>query len=1207
MNGIKKAVVKANFFERGEATKYSLLRTTIEAPNATISVLWNIHEISLCITYDRAERICVRCGNANFSLVPENQETLCSVRMNEIGTTVVDLGQQIPLVIEIIYKGQIATLDAILKLCDYQLIYNNPCNDLSSFDQIISSVAGLDTCNMQNAEVGSVLTPNGICLFDRYSNQTNHEASNHALIAQNIIGLNCTDCSLLLECDMQIDKMPMYDSAKVIPVAVYSCGIYFVLNDAETEVSSFFGIYRTQNDLIFFVNSGYHFYITPIEKHLGDRFHLGVILESDRRLAVYIDHKKIFTFSSFYANYRRRDKFTENAITIRMQRRLMAESHEDDFEVSLQNLHVIHDYTQSIIESISNQDLLGIEYPNQQNSKEISLLVEPLTLRKQADGLSYKISTPITWKSSNTQVLSDNAVPRRPETVGEFVTLSMMLKSGDEIVTQKNFPFFIPALAPQGNVLCVKQDLDPYTGSAVFEDTVLSLHENENSVVYDFGTSVTATFACLKTLETNKTYISKAFLSLYASEDNIIYTRISDFSILYAENEIFFYNFAITARYLKIHSVAVGNQSGIIQNTLQRLMVAKNDKIFLRDGGGTFTESTQFLVENTAQKTLNDHIVIRSLESLPINIEKCNNNFTDLRFVLNGKVLPYALIDNVCYIRVFELPNDGVTINILYGNPDAEDMQNAMEALEIQYGSRKLGSLGGNYWVNTVGKMPNGDLLQMTTSGCTHLLSRRSIDGGHTWGDWIVISNSASVNPISGGGFIVDEEQDVVFLIGHCNLDRANHKLLQFIIESHDSGYTWSDPKYMQTPYPWSLSYSDGIKLHHSKNGVNYVFSYCGTLNKDALGTASSFYSCNNGITWNASNSHISFGSEEAQRKTLHKEGGCSEETIYEKKDGTLVMWTRYETSAFEPHFAVSRSYDSGITWGETRLSNIYASNTQPIIVEYNNKPLLFWGGNNAMGSTSHVRFPFSIAYSNDEAESFRGIKNMLFQTQYADLSNRHEITNPDAVIQTYHGIDHAFIVAKEYFILIEDFGNAFYKTKGAYDTFEKNTPYDEGWLPIAGALKTNVVNETRCMHLGGADSVSRSIPELRQGDISITFYIEQLGKGFSIDYQAAYQSLHNISAPLSLSIDSNGFINYSLQQDKIKTNLHCGQGKNALCIHIDDHLENVKLTLNGQSVDIPMNKEIGDYICYVNVWNQPDCILDIEHFMVIDQEDHTI
>ena len=125
---------------------------------------------------------------------------------------------------------------------------------------------------------------------------------------------------------------------------------------------------------------------------------------------------------------------------------------------------------------------------------------------------------------------------------------------------------------------------------------------------------------------------------------------------------------------------------------------------------------------------------------------------------------------------------------------------------------------------------------------------------------------------------------------------------------------------------------------------------------------------------------------------------------------------------------------------------------------------------------------------------------------------------------------------------------------------------------------------------------------EIRKGEISLTFYADQIGSGFALELQAAYTNLRHVAAPISLSFDQDGIL---YTAEKTPTNIKLQSGKNTLHLSFDGADDTAVLTLNGCATAIPFDRSIAPYLCYINIWNQPDCILDIERFIAIDTEDH--
>ena len=311
------------------------------------------------------------------------------------------------------------------------------------------------------------------------------------------------------------------------------------------------------------------------------------------------------------------------------------------------------------------------------------------------------------------------------------------------------------------------------------------------------------------------------------------------------------------------------------------------------------------------------------------------------------------------------------------------------------------------------------------------------------------------------------------------------------------------------------------------------------------------------------------------------------------------MLWSRYESTADEPHFAVSHSHDSGITWEPARLGNLYTSNTQPVITVCRGVPILLWGGNNAMGASSHMRFPLSVAYSEDEAESFHGIQNLIFASRYADLTNRFEVTNPDLALTGYQDTEHAYIVAKDYCMLIEDFADCIFRTKGAYDDFTLATPAEEGWIAFAGRAEHAFRDGTGCMRLRRAAAVSRSLPQLENGCILLTLRLSA-SAAMTLELQTAYADHPGVAPPVTLNL-CTGEAPADGRALLLPPDTPC-----TLRFELDSRQGLVTLTCGNTTELFRFDPERLPGVCCLNLWSTAGCC-DVLRFVAIDREDHTI
>jgi len=183
---------------------------------------------------------------------------------------------------------------------------------------------------------------------------------------------------------------------------------------------------------------------------------------------------------------------------------------------------------------------------------------------------------------------------------------------------------------------------------------------------------------------------------------------------------------------------------------------------------------------------------------------------------------------------------------------------------------------------------------------------RRSIDGGRTWGERIILSNGYRRNTKNNPVMIADGAR-VYFL--HCE----NYKRL-FCRISDDYGLTWGDDQELtdsfaaQMSIPWNdvaVGPGHGTKL---SNGRLIVPMWCAYNPFDIFShrpsVALSYYSDDSGKTWNIGE--------------LIDGVNPSEGTVEELTDGTVIMNIRNEHES--KCRLIAKSKDYGSTWSELYL-----------------------------------------------------------------------------------------------------------------------------------------------------------------------------------------------------------------------------------------------------------------------------------------------
>jgi hypothetical protein len=432
-----------------------------------------------------------------------------------------------------------------------------------------------------------------------------------------------------------------------------------------------------------------------------------------------------------------------------------------------------------------------------------------------------------------------------------------------------------------------------------------------------------------------------------------------------------------------------------------------------------------------------------------------------------------------------------------------------------------------------------------------------------------------------------------------------------YIFESNDSGYTWSGPVHPENAPEYAISYSDGITLSDADGdgpNVDYVFTtgVMRDLSNMAFSTTG-FYSRDGGKTWRFSDSIIN--AEDGDNNFA--EGGLSEETVWEKKDGSLLLYARCQIAEIT-HFAKSHSYDRGVTWenvGKNSFSNIFTSNTQPIIAPLDSQPVLMWAGNNSLGGRTYQRYPLNMALSYDDGETFRDIVGIDFATVIAtaDRNTGDALhTNPDMAIYEKHGVKQSYVISSMHTMHIVDFDNYLRKTKGAFDSFEDGY-ISEGWLVSYGKAGITPIGATdgkNALRVRENSLLSRTLHYMEAGKIFFDLTPICVGEGFSVELQTAFNNEQTKTATISFGIDGDGHIFYN-DPDKGKTYLKKYLSEDRtyeVCISFDASEKQATLTIDGKSFDIDFDSRF-DAVSYVGIFTNDLSSLALDRFIAIREK----
>lgn len=1237
-----KTMIRAAFTGKKDTTP---LETSLVSESgdlqAAVSATWTAETVTVFVSYAEADAISVTLGSATKSLHTDaSGRSSTSFSYAEIGAELTDLEQKLPLQVLVTKGEKKASFDGFVMLCDYETF--TYC-DLSGSSVFQSSKLSLyrSTSVVKNADAGSKAENGGLRIWDRYSESgKNYAKLRNRVSTAPISKIEATSKNLLAEFDIRIDSMPVYEWNSLTQDASY--GLSFVLSEEEGGTSVLVGFLNTASGIGIFLNGKDTDAGTDSSdilytgKRLGETLHMGFVWSSGE-MDVYLDGALLGHFSD--VNVARSAGYGDHTASFVWQRNdSAAKSAADSFEARIDHFGLAYLTDYSLVQTITPTTILGKDYRTVAG-EDIYLASSALSLPTELNNSKYGLSSRVIWQSSDPSVVTEQGELIQPKEAGEFVSLTAFLADGDKIVSKKSFSLFVKASDPSERVLWKKNDADPFSGTATAADTSYIVDDTNNSIVYDMG-SVTEINRAVLVSRNTKNRVTGNFVALYVSDDNQTYTAIPEFCMLHADSELYFYDFSVTGRYLKIHFTYSQSPeySVAIFNSLQRAMRAYYSTEPLLSGDGSFAKSVSVTVENPKSATVYNKIVTYTLEQLGIAASDLRSDLSDIRFRCGDAELPHYYANGVFYVRILEIAaNSSVQVKVLYGNVSAGSVSDGNATLEIEYGTKTITERpGGVAWRNSVAVMPDGSLLSVGPyDGNGYLGMERSTDGGHSWTATKKITVIGSANgQEQGGGFIVDYDRNIVYFLAYKNNGSGD----MYILKSTDSGENWT----VQQSFSGIgvFTYSDGIKVScydGSGPNVDYVFSVVVssyiTDGSEWSGFASSLYSKDGGETWVLSDTRIRYGSLPENTYWASHESGVSEETVWEKKDGTLILYARYQgyddvnRTLDVPHFVVAYSYDHGVTWKDIKLSTVYTTNTQPILAEYDGISLLLWGGNNSAAFRSYDRFPLNVAYSVDDAENFIGIMDISYQTElmhrieYRPDSEKYIVTNPDIAVFEKGGVDCAYILITNYRILIENFSNYLYKTKGAFDSFETGDAASEGWATVSGTTvdpgpdtkvpgelptigKTGATDGEYAMQLGSYTEVSRSVPYTQKGEFFFDWYIERLGGGTTFELQAAYNRKANITSPVVLYISSAGDVcYYDSSNILVKTGLKIGAGAHRFSIVFDAEAGTARLTLDGQTVDIAWRTGCGDAVCFFHIRNGNDASVALDRFGLISAD----
>jgi hypothetical protein len=185
-----------------------------------------------------------------------------------------------------------------------------------------------------------------------------------------------------------------------------------------------------------------------------------------------------------------------------------------------------------------------------------------------------------------------------------------------------------------------------------------------------------------------------------------------------------------------------------------------------------------------------------------------------------------------------------------------------------------------------------------------------------------------------------------------------------------------------------------------------------------------------------------------------------------------------------------------------------------------------------------------TLAYSDDQMQTWKQKLNLFSQTSHEKYGDDAFSPDGSLIVQSsltktsYQGSDDAYASWWNFWygdggILIEDFHDMLYKTKGAADEFETTSSKYEGWVAVWGSAEiTRDVAKNGEGSLKIDDStalsrgrVNRSVPAMTKGSVSFDIMFEQLKSGLLLELKSAYVDHSELGNMVSVQIMSDGSV----------------------------------------------------------------------------------